>query len=245
MKFYEVLAEHYDRIFPFEEEIFAFLRDRFEGRTSLVDVACGTGTYALALASASRRVAGADLDEEMIKSANGKARTAGLSSRVAFFVADMRELSEKTGSGFDGLYCIGNSLVHLADRNEVLKTLKGFADILVPGGRTLIQIINFDRIVKKEIRELPTLRGDGVEFVRRYLPGDDSAHVRFETELVLKRTEEKRLVQAVPLLILKSTDLAGAAEEAGFRGIRFYGSYRGTPYSRDDSFLTILEAERG
>ena len=246
MEFYEVLSRYYDRVFPLEEEILGFLRARFAGRSPLLDVACGTGTYTLELAAEpGRKIAGVDLDEVMVASAGDKARARGLEGSVSFAAADMLDLGGVAEiSGFAGLYCIGNSLVHLADHDQVRRALGGFARILAPGGRLLVQVINFDRILKKNVRELPTLRGEEVEFIRRYLPGPDAAHLWFDTDLLVGGPQGEKFTQRVSLLILRSADLAAAAGDAGFRRIKLYGSYRGGEYSPEESFVTILEAER-
>ncbi len=252
MEFYDVLSRYYDRVFPMEGEILAFLRRRFAGRSPLLDVACGTGTYALELAAEPGRVvAGVDLDETMIASAREKAASRGLGDRAFFAAGDMldleaalRSLPGPAAGGFAGLSCIGNSLVHLADRSGVGRALTGFAGVLAPGGRLLLQIINFDRVLKKNLRELPTLRGEGVEFVRRYLPAGDRDHVVFETDLVVSGGREEKYTRGVKLLILRGEDLADAAEKAGFRNPVLYGSFGGAAWAPDESFVTILEAER-
>jgi SAM-dependent methyltransferase len=243
MNFYEKLVKYYDQIFPLEEEILGFLQKRFAGREVVLDAACGTGTYTLALADSVQRTAGVDLDAGMIESAQLKARLQGKEKEVSFFVGDMRDPVSAAGAGYGGLYCIGNSIVHLQNLNEVESTLKGFREALSPRGVLVLQIINFDRILGGKVRDLPTLKSENVEFLRRYLPGEDAGHVEFETELHVK-TPEETYVQRVPLLALQSADLTRTAVNAGFKDIRLFGSYGGDPYSEADSFLTVMEAER-
>jgi SAM-dependent methyltransferase len=243
MSFYQEIGKYYDQIFPLEEEILGFLRIRFAGRDSVLDIACGTGTYSLALGDSVKRVAGVDLDAGMIASAREKARREGKEKSVSFYVGDMRDPVRAAGAGFEGLYCIGNSLVHLENRGEVEGALKGFRDALGPQGLLVLQIINFDRILDRKVRELPTLKGLNVEFTRHYLPGEDEQHVIFETELLIKEPKGSYL-QRVSLLALRSADLTGLLEKAGFEDIRLYGSYGGTPYAKADSFLSLVEARR-
>ncbi len=244
MEFYEILSERYDDLFPLEPEILAFLRESFRGARSVLDAACGTGTYAEALAEGGRRVVGIDLDGRMI--AKAKAKSAGMKDGrfPEYRVGDMLKLKDGFGPEFEGLACIGNSVVHLGSRDSVRAAFEGFHAVLARKGRLVVQIVNFDRVAARGIRELPTLRGGGAELVRRYLPSGEEGRLVFETELVVSRPggEEFRSTQSIPLLALSSGELVGYAESAGFRGIELFGSYGRAQYVADESFLTVLAA---
>jgi 2-polyprenyl-3-methyl-5-hydroxy-6-metoxy-1,4-benzoquinol methylase len=70
----------------------------------ILDVPCGAGRHALALARAGYKVTAIDLSEEAIR----RARRAGKQLPVTFRRGDMRflDLEER----FDGILCLGNSL---------------------------------------------------------------------------------------------------------------------------------------
>jgi len=244
MEFYEVLSERYDDLFPLESEILAFLRESFRGARSVLDAACGTGTYAEELVEDGRRVVGIDLDERMIAKAVAKSAGKESAGSPEYRVGDMLKLKDRFGPEFDGLACIGNSLVHLGSRASVREALEGFHAVLAPKGRLVVQIVNFDRVAARGIRELPTLRGGGAELVRRYLPSGDAGSLVFETELVVSRPDGEafRSTQGIPLLSLSSGELVGFAESSGFRGIELFGSYGRARYIAEESFLTILSA---
>lgn len=174
MDFYTQLSYFYDDLFPVEPSILHFLIDTFSSSQRILDVACGTGTYAISLLVEGKDVGGIDLSLPMIEQARGKlrdlqARTSppegarlsaentsispqpgrAFSNQAAadlFQVGDMRDLSRFPPESFQGLYCIGNSLPHLETGTEIRTALAQFYRVLEPGGILLLQTINFDRV---------------------------------------------------------------------------------------------------
>jgi len=262
--FYEALFAFYDSLFPLEPTILNFLKKAFEGRSRILDVACGTGTYTLPILEEGKQIMGVDLDPAMIQKAREKL-TIRFSSREPlpdpegnphdnrrkcleepsqrFLVDEMRTLLSFAEGSFEGIYCIGNSLVHLETFQEIQQTLYRFAQLLEPGGILLIQIVNFDRVTFQREPQylLPGLQGEGVELSRKYTPGTDPDHVFFETEL---RGEGKILKNSLPLYRLTSGELQRMLQNAGFEDTRWYGSYEGTSYDPSSSFLLITTAVR-
>lgn len=69
-------------------------------KSNALDIACGTGDLAFKLAGKCRQVTGIDLYEPMIKYANHKAETSGITN-VGFQVADASDLSRFKDNQFD------------------------------------------------------------------------------------------------------------------------------------------------
>jgi len=86
-----------------EQEV-GFLVDALELRPGMrvLDVGCGPGRHALALARRGIEVVGVDLSEDFVALARESARTEPLSAR--FEVGDVRELAVETG--FDAVLCL-------------------------------------------------------------------------------------------------------------------------------------------
>ena len=59
---------------------------------------------------------------------------------------------DKLNKKFDLIFCIGNSMVHLNDNEEILRFLRNCKKSLKVGGYLLLQIVNYDRILVKNIR---------------------------------------------------------------------------------------------
>ncbi len=242
MDFYRSISEYYDLIFTTGPETVEFLNNRIEPQSGVLDLACGTGNYAIALARLGHRVLGIDRDGAMIARAREKA--AGV--EVDFKVGDMLGLKDVAVAGFDLIFCIGNSLVHLESEEEIGRLIRDCHELLAERGLFIAQIVNYDRIMEKRIVELPRIRREeeGLVFTRRYDYQADSRTVLFKTELAVREGErERRIENSIPLLILKKAALIKLAEQAGFKDLHLFGSFAGKAHDTD-SFATILTCRR-
>jgi len=74
MEFYSEFSKNYDKIFPLNSKKLKLIDNTFKDlkekreNIKLLDVGCGTGSYALALAEKGYEVQAVDLDAEMILS---------------------------------------------------------------------------------------------------------------------------------------------------------------------------------
>jgi len=240
MDFYKSINPYYDLIFPVDAQALAFLAGKTRPGSRILDIACGTGGYALALAELGHRVTGVDLNRAMIEAALDKGRSRH--PTVDFQVLDMLKIGRVFEPGFDLIFCIGNSLVHLDTERKIRRLFASCRELLAPGGTCVIQIINFDRILAEGLGGLPTITDPavGLEFRRAYDADADPGRVIFRTELSVGAGEKsERIVNRIPLRIVGKDRLLTLAREGGFRRFELNGDFHGRPYDRD-SFLLIL-----
>ncbi|CCV65617.1 Methyltransferase type 11 [Paracholeplasma brassicae] len=212
---YKSFAAYYDKIFPRNERIVSFLNDSFkEGH--ILDLACGTGEYSIALAHQGFQVSGYDLQQQMIDYAKIKAKEEKVT--IDFKVLNMLELEDDCR--FDGLMCIGNALVHLNDEDEVKLALKKMYQALKNDKPLVIQIINYDLIIKDNVKGLSTIQNDGYEFVRNY--EFDGKKIHFKTRL---SDGLKVFVDETLLLPIKHEKLIEYIKEAGFKNVTTRGGF--------------------
>ena len=142
---------------------------------------------------------------------------------------------------FDLIYCIGNSIVHLPDRESVSIALASCRDRLIPHGAVVIQIINFELVKNGAVPELPPLHSNDrrVVFDRDYVVSADRASVSFVTRLSV----DGRSVHddSIPLLAITREELESMLESAGFREIVFTGGFDESDWTAE-SFVTIVTA---
>ncbi len=177
---WESLAPYYDRFFPPGRPQLAFVQkvmaDKLVPARRLLDVGCATGSFALALADAGFEVVGVDLSVEMVRLAQAKAAAwsrakaakrpgaaaAGAGPEPLFLVRDMLALDLPERPGFDGVICLGNTLAHMLSAAELGTALGEMASRVVPGGKAVLQTVNYDRLAATSEAAFPPVMAKGV-----------------------------------------------------------------------------------
>jgi len=243
---YRELSQYYDDLFPAAEEQLYFFRQVFDdlGVSRVLDLACGSGNYALEFARWGLNVVGVDSEQEMIRLAREKARRAGVTAD--FRTGDMRDLEDIEGK-FDAVICIGNSLVHLLTDKDILTALTQMKERLYHGGVLILQTVNYDRILKANITQLPDIINNkaGVIFTRQYDFRPDGL-IDFKTTLIKNSNNgSQRCLEntQVPLRPLTRNQLEEFLQQAGYVDIQVYGDFKRKNHGWD-SKATVVQALR-
>ncbi|HKL60912.1 MAG TPA: methyltransferase domain-containing protein [Acholeplasma sp.] len=212
---YKTFAAYYDKIFPRNPKIVDFLSNTFESG-DILDLACGTGEYSVSLAHKGFNVVGSDLSLQMIEYAKSKAKKEKVS--IDFKVEDMLDLNDE--NLYDGVVCIGNALVHLVSIEAVKNSLSRIYAALKPGKKVVIQIINYDLILKDDVKGLSTIQNGAYSFVRNY--EYDGVKIHFRTRLT---DGLKVFVDDTLLLPIKYDELVKIIKTVGFKDIEAAGGF--------------------
>lgn len=249
---YDAFSTDYDRFVNWEERLayelpFVERQLAASDARSVLDVACGTGLHAIALAQRGYDVTGVDLSVGMIERARANAATAGCD--VRFSVAGFGQLEERVGGGFEALLCLGNSLPHLLTAEALGATLIDFAAVLCPGGLLLVQNRNFDAIVRDRVRWMgpqPHREGDREWLFVRFYDFNADGTLTFNL-VTLRRDDAGKWVQQVEATTLRPllhAELRGAIAVAGFGDVTCYGDMTGVPFDPETSGNLIVTAQR-
>jgi len=165
----------------------------------------------------------------------------GKKKEIKAQVLNMLEI-EKLQKKYDLIFCIGNSLVHLNDNKEILHFLKACKNSLNLRGKLLIQIVNYDRVLAKDVKNLPTIKNEeiGLVFERYYEYLSEEQKIDFKTIL---RINGKEIENHVLLHPIKSKELLGLLKKSGFTDIITYGGFNKEEYEQLVSFPLIIVAE--
>jgi len=133
---FDRIAEYYDALhedvdYAAECRLLERVFSRFLPRrpASILDLGCGTGNHALALAWIGYPATGLDASAGMISVARKKA---GERANIAFLPGDMRHFD--IGRRFDAAICMDGAFTHLLTERDLLAHLKTVRHHLTPDG---------------------------------------------------------------------------------------------------------------
>jgi len=120
------------------------LLDLPEGN-AILDLACGHGRHAIALAQRGYRVTGQDLSDAFLERARSDAAAAGVD--VRWVRGDMRSIP--FAAEFDAVINVFTAFGYLESDSEDLKVLREVHKALKPGGQFLIEYIHHAGLLRR------------------------------------------------------------------------------------------------
>jgi CBS domain-containing protein/ubiquinone/menaquinone biosynthesis C-methylase UbiE len=153
-EYHDWIARHFDLAIGWESRIpseIPALISLFQkkGAKKIIDVGCGTGEHAVALAKNGFQVVGIDSSRVMIKIAQSKLKTLpkDLRAKVKFIQGNyVRELKRLKGE-YQAAMFMGNAMAHIPKTyNEVMKELNE----ILPKKKSIVvsQLINWEKAIK-------------------------------------------------------------------------------------------------
>lgn len=233
MDFYDSISQWYDDIFPLNHQQVSFVlkNSSFSDSRKILDIGCATGSLALELCKHDIIATGVDLDNELLKIAVKKSFNA--CQHINFRQVDMCNLRDTfSNRKFDTILCLGNTIPHLTNIDEIESFFSDVNSLLFPGGKFIFQIINYDRIIDKKIPSLPTIENEKIKFVRNYYPSQGQRFVNFETILTIKHNGDT-ITNTIPLLALRYLEMQQIATNIGFKEQNWFGGFDGSPLIMD------------
>jgi ubiquinone/menaquinone biosynthesis C-methylase UbiE len=145
MPLYEKWSTFYDNIYKrinYEDEcntILKILKEKLDiNPTSILDIACGTGSHSIIFAKLGIEVTGVDISEDMLKIARAKAQRENL--QITFTTQDMRTMS------FDNIYdcaiCMFTAFPYNTTIQDIEQTLASIKKHLKKGGAFIFDFAN-------------------------------------------------------------------------------------------------------
>jgi glycine/sarcosine N-methyltransferase len=240
MSFYQQIASYYHHIFKINATQVDFIKLKIpESDCKVLDIGCGIGTLSFELTNYYKYVLGIDMDAEMIRAASNKKEDE--SKAIQFQQMSMLKLDTFIDrNSIGGIICFGNTLVHLNSIDEIADFLQQSKAVLKLSGKLLLQIVNYDKIIEKNIKQLPLIENDEILFERNYCYRKSENKIDFNTRLTVKSTHQI-IENSIELLPLLKNELTLLLNKAGFDNCNYYGKFNKELYSIDSPAL-IVEA---
>lgn len=203
----------------------------------VLDVPCGDGRLALALAERGCRVTGVDISEEFLDAGRSEAGARGLD--VSWRRAEMRDLPWR--EEFDAAYCAGSSFGYLDDAGNA-EFLAAVSTTLKPGGRFFLDCKASESILLAFRESYEMTLGD-IRFasVNRYDPTTGTMENHYTISRG-DRVERKRALTR----IYSTSEILRLLREAAFGDFETYGSVESEPFRLGSPrlFVTARKRER-
>lgn len=240
--FYNSVSQFYDEMIGFEDSlqnrinIFGTL---FSGRNieTAADVGCGSGLDTIALASLGCNVTGFDTSAEMIGLAEKNAKKKKVTA--VFKNSGVDKIRKSEFNKYDLIISLGNALANI---NPALlaASLNNMAKMLKDGGLIVVQILNYDKILKEKpvVIGSKTVEENTIVRFYDYLPGSLSFYI---LKLNNKNPQQSSLYKT-EIYPYKKAEIAKLFKEAKFQNLKFYGSLKLEKYEAGKSKDLIIAA---
>jgi ubiquinone/menaquinone biosynthesis C-methylase UbiE len=192
----------------------------------VLDVPCGHGRLAIALARRGCRVTGVDISPGLLAAAEEDALAEGVGGAVAWRLSDMRDLPWK--SEFDAAFCAGGSFGFLEDAEEA-EFLSAVARALVPGGRFVLDASKVAESIFANFTPRRDVEKDGIRFQseNEY----DFTRGRMENRYTITCTRDGRSeTKLASHRIYTARQVLEMLGDAGLSPVSTHGSADGAPY---------------
>lgn len=204
---------------------------------SVLDIPCGYGRHAIALARAGFHVTGSDINREML--APALELSSGLAN-IGFVRENMQDISYQ--NEFDAVINLFFSFGFFETDEENNDVVRRFYEALKPGGRFLMHTdVNVPRLMsdRYKFHEIRNLRnGKKLEIVESY----DAEQQRLRGQWILIAGDGTREPLSPYKHIVYTYDrFAEICREVGFNRVAGYGDWQGSEL-RDDSEEMMIVA---
>jgi len=184
----------------------------------VLDVGCATGDLCGALAAAGLRPTGVDVNRWFVRAASSAF------PELRFRVANMRSLPFR--GQFDGLACVGSTLLYATSNLDLASTLRSFRIALRPGGILLLDVLNASALIARR----PFLRRTVHRFPRLGLTARihhsiDEADQALTEQVTWGEGRRRHQDPESRLRLLFPQELTHFLTVAGFRDVEILGDF--------------------
>ena len=214
------------------EAAFVLKQFKLKKGSALLDLCCGPGRHAVEFAKKGLAVTGYDYSAEYLEEA--AARAGKKKVRLRLMRGDMRRL--KFSGEFDAAVNLFTSFGYFRRFSDDLKTLKGLARALKPGGLFMLDIIH-GAFIRKNFRPRSWAE------LEDYYHLEDAAATPdgiVNTWTRLPKNGGKALKRTFFTRLYDKERIKTALLKAGLKPLKFWGGFDGRPLTAKTNRLIVL-----
>lgn len=195
-----------------------------EGKGRVLDLCCGPGRHAVALARRGFEVTGVDLSAYLLDKAREHAEASKV--QVEWVEADMRDFV-RPGT-YDLVLNLFTSFGYFATEADDMRTLKNMVESLADDGVLVIDVLGKEALAQRIHGDpAPVEERDGALLIQKFEVTDDWCRARSEWIIV---QDEKADRVKFEHTLYSGKELRELMNWAGLSDVKLYGSLDGRPY---------------
>ncbi|MBN9384573.1 MAG: class I SAM-dependent methyltransferase [Chitinophagaceae bacterium] len=198
----------------------------------VLDLCCGIGRHSMELARHGFQVTGVDITQPYLDTAEKNAAKQGLN--IEFVQGDMRSFV-RPGS-FDLVVNLCTSFGYFDDVEDDLEVLKNIYTSLAAGGKFAMEILGKE-VIAATFKKIEELEFEGYRVVAESRILSDWSRLECKRR-VYHDGVEKEIVAYHRLY--SAVELKSHLAAAGFRNIKVYGDFGGSPYDNNAKSMVLL-----
>jgi len=200
---------------------------------AVLDLCCGPGRHAVALAQRGFSVTGVDRTAFLLDRARERAAEAGVA--IEFVMEDMRHF--RRPATFDLVCNLFTSFGYFEDEADDLQVLRNIHASLKDGGVLVMELMGKERLARVWQSVICTEHADGSLLIQRPKVVKDWCRVQNEWTLVRDdRAQTFRFEHA----IYSGCELRDRLLASGFSEVQLFGGLQGSPYGLDATRLAAV-----
>ena len=207
---------------------------RLPASASILDLCCGMGRHALALAEAGYRVTGVDLSEVLLE----EAMAHDTRGQVKFLRGDMRELPVE--GPFDAVVNLFTSFGYFTDNEDNARVFQEIHRVLKPQGSFIVDFLNPSYVRQHLVPHSERVDGGTRIEERRRI---ENGFVKKAIALTDASGGEPRQYEE-RVRLYELADFRNMMDKAGLVIDQVHGSYDGAAYDEEQSKRMIMVGHR-
>lgn len=240
--FYDEISDFYEKMIDFEKNlelrVKAYQRI-FPERGNAADLGCGVGLDSLALAINGHKVTAFDISPKMITETKQNAIKYNVD--ISTHVHSFQTMPKKFNQKFNSVISVGNTMAHVNSK-QLKAAIKKMYDLLLPGGKIFLHILNY-QLIKKENKRINNIANrEGKIIIRFY----DFRNDDLDFNILSFPQNSPKEFQLVTTKHYPHTagEIKSCLKGVGFTKIKFMKNFTGDKFTSCDSKDIFIEARK-